>query len=177
MTEVQFFELPRLEDIQIKNPSTPLYAIFWSHLNQLGFEIRQELSKPIKDGGIDRKTNQDEVTERGILSIKMNIPYNKDTQFSGVKALIIQTMNIVNLKLYRNPYPLKELKLCRTNRDLLCYYGTCYHENIETVIYIGSWDDVDASDFEKRKRSEVINRNWKILAQLLSETISIEEIQ
>jgi len=171
----QQFELPLLEELQIKNPPVPLYAVFWSHLNQLGFSIRQELSKPIKNGGIDKATIQYEVTRRGILSIKLTIPYNKKTQFSGVDTLIKQTANIVNLKLFGSSYPLKELKLCRTNRDFLCYYGSCYHKNIELVIYIGSWQDADESDLIHRERSKVANRKWQLLAQQLSETILIKE--
>jgi len=175
MTTTPIFELPRLEEIKVTNPSTPLFALFWEHLNRLGFSIRQEIAKPIKDGGIDRDTVQYEVTRRGMLSIKLNIPYNAKNQFSGVGALIKQVMNIVNLKLYGSAYPLKELRLCRTNRDFLCYYGTCYHENIELTIYIGSWRDVDESDHLARARSEVINRNWKMLAQQLPQTIEVKE--
>ena len=171
--EKSTFELPLLENIQIRNPSVPLYAVFWSHLNQLGFSIRQELSKPIKDGGIGRTSIQYEVTRRGLLSIKLTIPYNKKNQFSGVGALIKQAMNIVNLKLYGSSYPLKEVKLCRTNRDFLCYYGSCYHQNVEFVIYIGSWEDVDEADVLSRERSKVINRNWKILAHQLPLTVSV----
>ena len=173
--EKQFFELPRLEDIQINNPSVPLYAVFWSHLNQLGFSIRQELAKPIQNGGIEKTSVQYEVTRRGILSIKLFIPYNKKTQFSGVDALIKQTMNLINLKLFGSSYPLKELKLCRTNRDFLCYYGSCYRKNIEVVIYIGSWEDADESDLIPRKRSIVANRNWALLVQQLPQTIWIKE--
>jgi len=173
--EKQSFELPLLEEVQVNNPSVPLYAVFWSHLNNLGFVIRQELSKPIKNGGIEKASVQYEVTRRGILSIKLSIPYNRKTQFSGVDAIVRQTMNIVNLKLFGSSYPLKELKLCRTNRDLLCYYGSCYHENIEFVIYIGSWEDVDESDFIRRERSKVANRNWKLIAQQLPQTIFIKE--
>jgi len=157
--EKQTFELPLLEQLQIKNPAVPLYAIFWSHLNQLGFSIRQELSKPIKNGGVGKTSVQYEITRRGILSIKLSIPYNRKTQFSGVDAIIKQTANIVNLKLFGSSYPLKEVKLCRTNRDLLCFYGSVYHENIEVVMYIGSWEDADESDFIRRERSKVANRN------------------
>ena len=171
----QAFELPLLEEIQVKNSSVPLFAVFWMHLNQLGFSIRQELAKPIKDGGIDRNSAQYEVTRRGILSIKFAIPYNKKTQFQGVDAIIRQIMNIINLKLFGSSYPLTELKLCRTNRDFLCYYGNCYHENIEVIIYIGSWEDADESDLIPRKRSEVANRNWKLLAQQLPQTIMVKE--
>ncbi len=173
--EKQTFELPRLEEIEIKNPSVPLYAVFWMHLNQLGFSIRQELAKPIKDAGIDKNSFQHEVTRRGILSIKLAIPYNKETQFSGVDAIIKQIMNIVNLKLFGSSYPLNELKLCRTNRDFLCYYGVCYHDNIELVIYIGSWEDVDESDLISKERSKVVNRNWQLLAQQLPQTIWVKE--
>jgi len=169
------FELPKLEDIKISNPSVPLFTLFWEHLNRLGFSIRQEIAKPIKDGGIDRDTFQNEVVRRGILSIKLIIPYNAKNQFSGVGALIKQVMNIVNLKLYGSSYPLKELRLCRTNRDFLCYYGICYHENVELVIYIGSWEDADESDLLSLERSKVINRNWQMLAQQLPQTIEAKE--
>lgn len=171
----QQFELPLLDDIEVKNPATPLYVVFWSHLNQKAFEIRQELSKPIKTGGINKNSMQNEVTTRAVVSIKLNIPYTKKTQASGISALIKQTMNIVNLKLFGTTKPIKELKLCRTNRDLLCYYGKCYHNNIELVIYIGSWEDIDEADFLKRERSKVTNRNWKIIAQQLPISISAKQ--
>jgi len=141
----QLFELPKLADLKINNPQVPLYVIFWEHLNRLGFSIRQEIAKPIKDGGVNRDTFQNEICRRGILSIKLIIPYNGKNQFSGAGALIKQVMNIVNLKLYKSSYPLNTLRLCRTNRDFLCYYGTCYNDNIELVIYIGSWEDADES--------------------------------
>jgi hypothetical protein len=170
MREIEV-EIPLIDAIKVRNPPIPLYDSMWELLAHKAMRIRQDVARPIKDGGLEFTLRQIENTRRGVESVIGEAEYQPN---SGLDAWIQGLMSLINLEL-RGSQQLEQLRLTRNKFDFLIYYGSCYNNRMELVFYIGSREDIDKAIVEHRKRSTVYERNWQLLAQQLPMDIWVKE--
>jgi len=164
-------QIPLIETIKVRNPSIPLYDSIWELLAHKAIRIRQDTARPINNGGLEFILVQRENTQRGIESLIGHVEYKPN---SGLDAWIQRLMSLINLEL-RGSQQLEQLRLARNKLGFLVYYGSCYSNRMELILYIGSREDIDKAIVEHRKRSTVYERNWQLLAQQLPMDIWVKE--
>jgi len=178
MTEINLAP-PYLSEIQVVNSPLPLWHAHWRGMQQTAFQIRQKVSEPITKGGLDFLLTQYENTQRGIETLRGQVlskHFLKDKK-AGVEAWINWLCTIINEKI-KGFKQIEKLILIRLPTTNFCaYYGSFYSNQMEIIIYIGSREDEDGASVIHRERSEVdpTTRDWKVLGELLPQTIWIKE--
>jgi len=177
MTSEVKFQIPTLEEVQVRNHPMPLYHAHWRGLVETAYAIRQEVAAPLEDEGLDFLLTQYENTQRGVETLRGQVlsKYFLKEQKAGVEAWLSRLCYLINQKT-KGYKPLEKLQLVlltRQNTNFFAYYGKFYSDQMEIIIYIGSREDIDGALVFHRQRSNVDlkSRDWSVLAEYLPEVV------